>query len=100
MMRLLIAGAMLAIAMPAASGQYMKLGDVKGESKDPRCAAGNGEAIQGGLDRDIIRRIPSRPKPQPGRVQGGVQVAAGDVTGGGQSAAKPKAGDITLKRGC
>jgi hypothetical protein len=127
MMRLMIVGAMMAIAVPAAGGQYMKFDGVKGESRDDaRCAdiitgagagAGSGamkqakltprktggdggEAVQGSLDRDIIRRIPRGPKPKPQEARGGVQVAAGDVTGDGRADGKrTKVGDITLKRG-
>ncbi|MCR5871602.1 MULTISPECIES: hypothetical protein [unclassified Sphingomonas] len=143
-MRLIIVGAMMAIAVPAAGGQFLKFDGVKGESRDdvrcidivagagagagsgamkqakltPRKAGGggNGEAIQGGLDRDIIRRIPKGPPPKPQEARGGVQVAVGDVTGDGRAdgkahkmdsitlkqgaaAGRPKYGDITLKRG-
>lgn len=126
-MRLMIVGAMMAIAVPAAGGQYMKLDGVKGESRDDaRCAdiitgagagAGSGamkhakltprksggdrgEAVQGSLDRDIIRRIPRGPKPKAQEARGGVQVAAGDLNGDGAAArAGTKVGDITLKRG-
>ena len=144
-MRLMIVGAMMAIAVPAAGGQFMKFDGVKGESRDdarcadviagagagagsgaamkqaklmPRKAGGEekGEAIQGSLDRDIIRRIPKSPPPKPQEARGGVQVAAGDVTGDGRTdgkakkmdaitlkqgaaAGRPKYGDITLKRG-
>lgn len=126
-MRLVIVGAMMAIAVPAAGGQYMKFDGVKGESRDDaRCAdiitgagagAGSsamkqakltprktggdgGEAVQGSLDRDIIRRIPRGPKPKAQESRGGVQVAAGDVTGDGTAGpARTKVGDITLKRG-
>ena len=85
------------IAAPAAGGQYMAFEGVKGESTDARCARG-GEAINGGLNRDIIRRIPGRPKPKPrsAEARGGVQVAAGDLDGDGRAAGR---GDITLKRG-
>lgn len=126
-MRLMIVGAMMAIAVPAAGGQYMKFDGVKGESRDDaRCAdiitgagagAGSGamkqakltprkfggdggEAVQGSLDRDIIRRIPRGPKPKAQEAAGGVQVAAGDLNGDGAAApARTKVGDITLKRG-
>ena len=124
-MRLIVVGAMMAIAMPAASGQYMKFGGVKGETSEGRCAnapkpkagswhtgggggagkanltaGGDGEAIQGALDRDIIRRIPKGQKPKPQEARSGVRVAAGDVTGDGKAAAaRTKVGDITLKRG-
>lgn len=124
-MRLIIVGAMMAIAVPAASGQYLKIDDIKGESKDDRCAAtpkpkaggwhtgggggagkanltagGDGEAIQGALDRDIIRRIPKGQKPKSQEARSGVRVAVGDVTGDGKAApARTKVGDITLKRG-
>ena len=161
-MRLIILGAMMAIAVPAAGGQFIKFDGVKGEAARSGCGspdivtgAGNGagpvgtghgagkvsmgaggrsaamkqakltprkaggedkgEAINGGLNRDIIRRIPKSPPPQEAR--GGVQVAAGDVTGDGRADGKvhkmdsiavkqgaaaggrPKYGDITLKRG-
>lgn len=141
MMRLVVVGAMVAIAMPATGGQYMKIEDIKGESTDakgcgaapdiiagagpgggprvgmaatgggggagagkvsmtPGTGSGDGTAVQGSLDRDIIRQIPKGSKPKPQESRGGVQVAAGDVTGDG--ATKPgrtKVGDITLKRG-
>ncbi|OYX50897.1 MAG: hypothetical protein B7Y97_06715 [Sphingomonas sp. 32-66-10] len=120
---------MMAIAVPAAGGKYMKFDGVKGESRDDaRCAdiitgagagagAGSGamnqakltprktggdggEAVQGSLDRDIIRRIPRGPKPKAQEARGGVQVAAGDLNGDGAAApARTKVGDITLKRG-
>lgn len=128
-MRLMIVGAMMAIAVPAAGGQFMKIDGVKGESRDDaRCVdsiagagagagAGSGamtqakltpqktggdggEAVQGSLDRDIIRRIPRGPKPKAQEARGGVQVAAGDLNGDGATApARTKVGDITLKRG-
>ena len=124
-MRLLVVGAMMAIAMPAAGGQFMKIEDIKGESRnDARCAnvpdivtgagpgggprarltvrksGGDGEAVQGSLDRDIIRRIPRGPKPKAQEARNGVQVAAGDVTGDGASKpGRTKVRDITLKRG-
>ncbi len=151
-MRLIFVGAMMAIAVPAAGGQFIKFDGVKGEARGgtgcadivtgagagagpgttvtapngssamkeakltPRKSGGDpkGEAINGGLNRDIIRRIPKSPPPQEAR--GGVQVAAGDVTGDGRAdgkvkkmdsfavkqgaaASRPKYGDITLKRG-
>lgn len=135
-MRLIFVGAMVAIAMPAAGGQFIKFDGVKGEvAADTGCAdivtgagpgAGpgtkvtaptgsgasaeakltprksggedKGEAINGGLNRDIIRRIPKSPAPSEAR--GGVQVAAGDVTGDGRADGKVKKMDsIMLKRG-
>lgn len=139
-MRLIFVGAMMAIAVPAAGGQFIKFDGVKGEAARSGCAVRDvaapatgaamkkatltprksggdpkGEAINGGLNRDIIRRIPKSPPPPEAR--GGVQVAAGDVTGDGRADGKahkmdsiavkqgaaaggrPKYGDITLKRG-
>lgn len=161
-MRLIVVGAMMAIAVPAAGGQFIKFDGVKGEAARTGCGspdivtgAGNGagplgtghgagkvsmatrsqgagmkeakltprksggdpkgEAINGGLNRDIIRRIPKSAPPAEAR--GGVQVAAGDVTGDGRAdgrvhkmdsiavkqgtaaSGRPKYGDITLKRG-
>ena len=101
-MRMMTGIAIALIAAPAAGGQFMKFEDVKGESSGVRCARG-GEAINGGLNRDIIRRIPGRPKPKPQQAEarGGVQVAAGDVDGDGRAArGAATRGDITLKRGC
>lgn len=97
-MRILVGIAMALVAAPAAGVQYMAVEGVKGESSDARCA--RGEAINGGLDRDLIRRTPSRPKPQSGaaKARGGVKAAAGDVTGDGPAAQK-KWSNITLKRG-
>lgn len=121
-MRLVVVGAMMAIAMPAAGGQFMKFDGVKGETGGraacadiitgagrgggafkqakltPRKGGSDGEAINGGLNRDIIRRIPKSPARAEAR--GGVQVAAGDLNGDGRADGKrTKVGDITLKRG-
>jgi hypothetical protein len=129
MIRLAIIAAMAAVAFPAASGQYLKIDDIPGESKAARCedgraptspstasaggggagkvkmaADGDGTAIQGALDRDIIRRVPRRPStsqatPEPQAASsGGVRVAVGDVTGDGHDHAAGKVGSFAVKQ--
>lgn len=102
MKKLIVAIAACVLAAPAASGQFIRFDGVKGESTTATDACGpNGEAIQGSLDRDIIRRIPkSPPQPRAGHnphkneieilsatqpAAGGVQVAVGDVNGDGRA---------------
>lgn len=107
-MRLILVAAVAMAAIPAASAQYIKLNDIDGETKKARCAsqvdAQTGEGINGGLNRDIIRRTPRpprepEPKPQESAGKAPELNAPAAPARTARTARAAKRGEITLKRG-
>lgn len=106
-MRLILAAALTLAAIPAASAQYIKLNDIDGEARKTQCPPPSPQAdegINGGLNRDIIRRTPRpprdpEPKPQESAGKAPDVKAPAAPARAARTARAGKRGDITLKRG-
>ncbi|WP_033074637.1 hypothetical protein [Sphingopyxis sp. MWB1] len=106
-MRLIIAAAFAMAAIPAASAQYIKLNDLDGEARKKQCPPPSPQAdegINGGLNRDLIRRRggpPPEPKPKP--QESAAKPPELKASAAQRRATRPaqaaRRGDITLKRG-
>lgn len=98
-MRILSAIVMAMIAAPVAGSQFLKLDDLKGETR--RGCDGATDIVTGagagGLHGRKATITPRKAGEQ--QAKGGVRVASGDIDGDGRGSSKGKMSSIGLKQG-